>query len=205
LAEYIAAIPNSKVYGLEVEYSYAFSDRTSLIGFYAYTDSEVGEHSSVILGDPDATYGLHDHTDFDTGLPTQSWYELPQDQTGNQLPSQATHKAAMTLIHDVPLADGSFLSFLGTWAYNGSMYPTIGNVNLYEIPGYSRFDASMIWTSKGQNLSAQLYVNNILDEIGLNEFIASGGFGGQVFLGSPTNHREIGLTLRWSPDLSSLF
>ena len=205
LAEYIAAIPNSKVYGLEVEYSYAFSDRTSLIGFYAYTDSEVGEHSSVILGDPDATYGLHDHTDFDTGLPTQSWYELPQDQTGNSLPSQPKHKAAMTLIHDIPLAGGSSLSFLGTWAYNGSMYPSIGNVDLYEIPGYSRFDASMIWSSKDQSLSAQLYVNNILDKIGLNEFVASGGFGGQVFLGSPTNHREIGLTLRWSPDVSSLF
>ena len=45
------------------------------------------------------------------------------------------------------------------------------------------------------------FVNNALDEIGLNEFVASGGFGGQVFLGSPTNHREYGLILRWTPDL----
>ena len=202
LAEFIDAIPNSKVKGLEVEYSYALSDRTSLIGFYAYANSEVGQHSSVILGDPNASYGLHDHIDFETGLPTQSWYELPQDQTGNRLPSQPKHKFAMTLIHDKPLAAGSSLSFLGTWAYNGSMYPTIGNVDLYEIPSYSRFDASVRWTSKDQILSAQLYVNNLLDEIGLNEFTASGGFGGQVFLGSPNNHREIGLTFRYSPDLS---
>ena len=202
LAEFIDAIPNSKVKGLEVEYSYALSDRTSLIGFYAYANSEVGQHSSVIIGDPNASYGLHDHIDFETGLPTQSWYELPQDQTGNRLPSQPKHKVAMTLIHDKPLAAGSSLSFLGTWAYNGSMYPTIGNVDLYEIPSYSRFDASVRWTSKDQILSAQLYVNNLLDEIGLNEFTASGGFGGQVFLGSPNNHREIGLTFRYSPDLS---
>ena len=202
LAEFIDAIPNSKVKGLEVEYSYALSDRTSLIGFYAYANSEVGQHSSVILGDPNASYGLHDHIDFETGLPTQSWYELPQDQTGNRLPSQPKHKFAMTLIHDKPLAAGSSLSFLGTWAYNGSMYPTIGNVDLYEIPSYSRFDASVSWTSKDQILSVQLYVNNLLDEIGLNEFVASGGFGGQVFLGSPNNHREIGLTFRYSPNLT---
>ena len=202
LAEFIAAIPNSKVKGLEVEYSYALSDRTSLIGFYAYANSEVGQHSSVIIGDPNASYGLHDHIDFETGLPTQSWYELPQDQTGNRLPSQPKHKVAMTLIHDKPLAAGSSLSFVGTWAYNGSMYPTIGNVDLYEIPSYSRFDASVRWTSKDQIMSVQLYVNNLLDEIGLNEFTASGGFGGQVFLGSPNNHREIGLTFRYSPDLT---
>jgi outer membrane receptor protein involved in Fe transport len=199
LAEYIAAIPDTKVWGLEVEYSYAFNENTSLVGFYAYTDSEVGEHSSVVLGDPDASYALYDHIDFETGLPTQSWYELPQDQTGNQLPSQPNHKAAVSLIHDRGLPNGSSLSFLGTWAYNGEMYPTIANVDLYKIPSYDRFDASVTWTSEDESWSAQLYVNNILDEIGLNEFVASGGFGGQVFLGSATNHREIGLTLRWSP------
>ena len=205
LAEYIAAIPDTEVYGLEIEYSYAFSDRTSIVGYYAYTDSEVGRHSSVVPGSPTAQYELYDHIDFETGQPTQSWYELPQDLTGNQLPSQAKHKAAMTVIHNMGLANGSSLSFLGTWAYNGDMYPTIGNVDLYEIDAYDRFDASVTWTSTDQNLSAQLYVNNVLDEIGLNEFTADGGFGGQVFLGSPTNHREIGLTLRWSPDLSRLF
>jgi outer membrane receptor protein involved in Fe transport len=80
------------------------------------------------------------------------------------------------------------------------MYPTIGNIDLYKIEAYDRFDASVMWMSRDQNLSAQLYVNNVFDEIGLNEFVASGGFGGQVFLGSATNHREIGLTLRWSPN-----
>ena len=98
------------------------------------------------------------------------------------------------------LSDGSNLSFLGTWAYNGDMYPTIGNVDLYEIEAYDRLDASVTWTSKDEQWSAMLYANNLLDEIGLNEFVASGGFGGQVFLGSPTNHREYGLILRWTPN-----
>ena len=201
LFEYIAAIPDSKVYGLEFEYSYAFSDRTSLVGYYAYTDSEIGPHESVVLGDPDAQYELYDYIDFDTGLPAQNWYELPQDQTGNQLPAQSKHKSAMTLIHNRDLANGSSLSFLGTWAFTGSQYPTIANIELYKMPSYNRWDASVQWTSADNDWSAQFYVNNIFDKIGLNEFIASGGFGGQVFLGTPTNHREFGLTLRWNPGL----
>ena len=199
LAEYIAAIPDSWVRGVEVEYNYAFNESTSLAGFYAFTDSEVGEHSSVILGTPNAEYALYDHIDFDTLMPTQSWYELPEDQTGNQLPSQPNHKAAVSLVHNLNLDSGGSMSFLGTWVYNGSMYPTIGNVDLYKIPAYSRLDAAVSWNSTDDRWSTQLYVNNLLDEIGLNEFVASGGFGGQVFLGSPTNHREIGLTVRFTP------
>ena len=199
LAEFTSAIPDTEVWGLEVEYSYAFSENTSLLGFYAYTDSEIGRHSSVILGNPDAQFDLYEHLDFSTGEMTQSWYELPSDQTGNQLPSQANHKASTSILHNMDLGNGSSLSFLGTWAYNGSMYPSIGNVDLYKMPSYSRFDASATWTAADEKLSVQLYINNLTDEIGLNEFIASGGFGGQVFLGSPTNHREIGLTMRWMP------
>ena len=199
LAEYIAAIPDTHVLGLEVEYSYALTDNTILTGFYAYADSEVGTHSSVIIGSPTAEFALYDHIDFETGEPTQSWYELPEEQTGNQLPSQPNHKFAASLIHGMELDGGSSLDFLGTWTYNGSMYPTIGNVDLYKIPAYHRFDASVNWTTQDQKWSAQLYVNNLLDEIGLNEFVASGGFGGQVFLGSPTNHREIGLVVRYTP------
>ena len=80
------------------------------------------------------------------------------------------------------------------------MYPTIGNVDLYELDAYDRLDASVTWISQDEQWTAQLYVNNVLDEIGLNEFVASGGFGGQVFLGSPTNHREVGLVVRWYPE-----
>ena len=201
LAEFTSAIPDTEVWGLEVEYSYAFNENTSLLGFYAFTDSEIGQHSSVILGNPDAQYDLYEHIDFSTLEMTQSWYELPSDQTGNQLPSQANHKAATSLLHNMTLESGATLSFLGTWAYNGSMYPTIGNVELYKMPAYSRFDASATWTAANEQLSAQLYVNNITDEIGLNEFNAAGGHGGMVFLGSPTNHREIGLVVRWMPQL----
>ncbi len=201
LAEFVSAIPDTEVYGVELEYQYAFSDTTSLLGFYAYTDSEIGKHSSVILGNPDAQFDLYEHLDFETGEMTQSWYELPTDQTGNMLPSQAKHKASTSVLHNMAMANGSRVDLLVTWAYNGSWYPTIGNIDLYKIPAHSRFDASATWTSADEQLSAQFYINNLTDEIALNEFIAAGGHGGQVFLGSPTNHREMGLIVRWMPEL----
>ena len=201
LAEYIAAIPDTDVWGLEFEYSYAFSDRTSVVGFYAFTDSEVGEHSSVVLGDPDAEYGLWDHIDFETGLPTQSWYELPQDQTGNQLPNQPNHKFAATLIHDIDLSGGSIVTLSGTYSWTDEMYPTIANVELYKIPSLTRIDLGATWTSPTGAWSTELWVNNVTDEIGVNDFVASGGFGGQVFLGHVTRPREVGLTVALEPEL----
>ncbi len=201
LAEYVAAIPDSEVYGVEIEYNYAFTTNTSLVGYFAYTDSEVGQHSSVILGDPDAEYAEYTWTDFETLTPVSGFYQLPSDQTGNQLPNQTKTKFAATLIHDLDLSNGASLSFMGTWAYTGDMYPTIANVEAYKIPSYNRFDASVVYNSPGDTWSAMLYVNNVTDEIGLNEFVAGGNFGGQSYLGSATNHREIGITLRWSPSL----
>jgi outer membrane receptor protein involved in Fe transport len=203
LFEYTSAIPGTDVYGLEVEYGYAFSDNTSIFGFYAYTDSEVGAHESVIIGDPNAQYALYDHLDLDTLQPTQSWYTLPADMTGNTLPAVAKHKAALSLVHDYDLSRAGSLSFVGTWAYNGAQSPTIANVDLYEIPSLSRFDASVTYRPSNDNWSAMLYVNNVFDEIGLNSFVAAENFGGDSappMLGSATNHREFGVVLRWTPE-----
>jgi outer membrane receptor protein involved in Fe transport len=200
LAEYTAAIPDTDVWGLETEYSFAFSDRTSLMGFYAYNDSKIGEHSSVVFGDPAAQYSLYSHLNPDNPTETiQSWYQLPSDQSGNRLPSSPKHKFAATLIHQMDLTSGASLSFIGTYSYTGSMYPTIANIERNKIPAYDRVDMSLGWNSPDQSWSAMLYVNNVLDEIGLNEFIAASGLGSQLYLGSPTNHREIGMTFRWYP------
>jgi len=199
LGEYIAGIPNSKVYGLEVEYSYAFNDSTSLVGYYAYTDSEVGEHASMVPGDPDALFDFYDYPDLENpGEMLTGFYQLPTDQTGNQLPAQPNNKLAATLIHDMPFSNGASLSLLGTYSYTGSMYSTIANIDLYEIPACNRVDVSAQYSSSDSRWSAMLYANNVVDEICVSEFNAGNGFGGQAFLGSVTNHRVIGLTFRWN-------
>ncbi len=200
LAEYTAAIDDTDVWGLEVQYAYAFTENTSIMGFYAYTDSEIGQHADQVDGDPDAIWGFWERGDPEDPTSTLSTiYQLPNDQTGNQLPSSPEHKFAATLIHNMGLSNGSSLDFIATWAYNGSMYPSIANIERFKVPSYNRVDMSVTFTPEASNWSAMLYVNNVFDEIGLNEFRAASGFGSQTYLGSPTNHREVGVIVRWSP------
>ena len=44
-----------------------------------------------------------------------------------------------------------------------------------------------------------MFVQNIFDEIGLVEFLPISGLGSNPSLGYPTNHREMGVQLRYRP------
>ena len=117
-------------------------------GFYAWQDSEVGPHSSVIWGHPDAPTAEWTYTDFETGEPVTGRYTLPVDMTGNRLPMQPAHKLALTLTYEHPL-DGNMgtLHARGTYVFTGSQHANIGNLPSHELPSYSRVDASLTWTS----------------------------------------------------------
>ena len=88
LLEYTANIPDTEVWGLDLEFSTYIGDHWTLRGFYAYQDSEIGEHTSVLVGDPDETYGEHEYLDYYSGETVIGLYPLPTDQTGNSMPMQ---------------------------------------------------------------------------------------------------------------------
>ena len=199
LAEYTSNIDDTTLWGADVEFSYLLSERWRLTGFYAFQGSEIGPHSSVIWADPYAEYGQWEHVDFDTGEPTTSSYPLATDMTGNELPMQPRHKLALTLAHERSLADGSRLVLRTIYGFTGRQHPNIGNVPDYEMPSYGRWDANAAWTSAGGTWSVLLFAQNIRDEIGLVEFVPVSGIGGNPALGYPTNHREIGLQVRYRP------
>ncbi len=201
--EYAGNIPDTDVWGVEIEYAYAINERTQLVGFYAYQDSELGEHASVVPGDPDALWDYHEHIDGNTGQFITSPYQLPADQTGNQLPNQPKNKFAATLIHDWPLDNGSSLTFIGTYNWIDEAFPTIANIELYKLPSYYRLDLSAAWTNAAENLNVQVFVNNVTDEIGLNEFLIDNGLGNNqsnMAIGMPTNHRQVGIRVNYSPN-----
>ena len=153
----------------------------------------------MIWADPYAEYGQWQHIDFETGQPTTSFYPRATDMTGNQLPMQPRNKLALTLSYVHPMENGSSLHLQSTHAFTGSQHPNIGNVPDYEMPSYSRWDASAVWTSVDERWSVVLFAKNILDEIGLVEYVPVSGIGGNPSLGYPTNHRELGVQLRYRP------
>ena len=204
IQEFAGNISDTWVAGVEIEYAYAFSDQARVMGFYAYQDSEIGDHVAVVSGDPDAAWDLHTHRNSDTGEMQQSSYQLPVDQTGNQLPNQPKHKFAATFMYDQPLGGGGMLTYAGTYSFIASAYPTIANIDMYKLPSYDRLDLSVGWSNAKDTLSMQLFVDNVMDEIGLNEFLINNGLGdsmSNMAIGYPTNHRQFGLRMRYTPSL----
>jgi outer membrane receptor protein involved in Fe transport len=202
LIEFTDNIDGTKIWGADIEASYWMADHWRLSGFYAYQDSELGPHSSVLRGNPDAVWEEWEYIDFNTGQLTTAWYETATDQTGNRLPMQPEHKLALTLGYEHELGSagnaGSF-QFLTTYAYTGEMFADIGNLPIYELPAYDRWDAGATWTAPDRAWSVTLFVQNITDEIGIVEFVPQSTNGGFTHLAVLTQPRQYGLQLRWRP------
>jgi len=106
-----------------------------------------------------------------------------------------THKAAVTVAYTLPTdSTGSWL-FLSTYSYTGQRWPQGGgNVKRTEIPSYERWDLRANWTSPNSVWAVSLYVQNVLDEIGISESIAIDG------RGALTEPRQAGIQVRFRPN-----
>ncbi|MDE0453428.1 MAG: TonB-dependent receptor [Gammaproteobacteria bacterium] len=198
-AEYTALVPDSSIWGIEAEASFQVSERLRLSGFYNLLDSEIGSFS-YILWEQDAPFEEYTYLDpnadddFDpaTGLGCldQMCTQLipgPTDVTGNRLPQQPKHKAALTAAYSIPMADLGELQLLSTYSWTGERFTNIGNAE--KTPSYGRLDLRAQWRSPNDRWAATLFVQNALEEIGVREY--SFGFG------SLTEERRIGLEVRW--------
>jgi outer membrane receptor protein involved in Fe transport len=198
LVEYTANIPDTSVWGLDLEFSSYIGNHWMLRGFYAYQDSEIGPHSSVLIGDPDAEFGEWEHIDFLTGQVVTSPYPLPTDQTGNSLPMQPKNKLALTGGFNSPLGQsGGDLQIFATYSFTDERFADIGNLEYWKLPSYDRVDASIAWTPRGGKWTVALFGKNLTNEIGIVEL--NPGLSAVPALGYLTHAREIGLQLYWRP------
>jgi iron complex outermembrane receptor protein len=198
LVEYTANIPDTTVYGLDLELSAYIGDHFMLRGFYAYQESEVGPHQSVLVGDPDPEYGEWTYLNWDLGEYVTEPYEPPSDMTGNSLPMQPKHKAALTGGWNIPLGrSGSEIQLFATYSFTDEQYIDIGNLDYWQLPSYDRWDASIAWTAPTGKWSIALFGKNLADDVAIIEMIPA-GLGGYA-LGYLSNPREIGLQLYWRP------
>ena len=209
-------IPDSKIWGFEAEGTYHLNDRWRLSGYYNYLGSKIGPVDTVVYpdltgaGDPLFDANLEWGTYFGVSnlaqSPGQRYFILPQTHTGNTLPQQPKHKFGLMINYSQPLdGDLGTIDLLSSYSYTGERFSSIANEDFWKIPGYGRLDLRGTWTSANERLSATLYVQNVLDEIGVVEFnpqVRFGGFPGfGVALGVLSDHRQVGLQLRWRPQI----
>ena len=198
LVEYTANIPDTTIRGVDVEFSYRIGS-FGLRGFYAWQDSEIGPHSSVIDGHPDAQTAIWNYLDFDSGEMLTSEYDLPTDQTGNRLPKQPENKLALTATWFKALASAGHLSFQSTYTHTDPVYPSIGNVDIWELPAFQRVDVGGTWSAPSDRWSISLFLKNIMDDVAVLEYLPISGNGGVPAIGFLTPPREAGVQLRFRP------
>jgi iron complex outermembrane receptor protein len=196
---------DTNIWGLEVEWIYQIDENWRVSGFYNYLDSELGSHSTIVRADPDQQFEQYQYTDPSSPGPDGvfgtaddfvafNMVPIPRDHGGDELPQMPNHKAAVTLAYDRPLQIGGSLQLLTTVSYTGERWPQrAGNISRAEVPSYTRWDARATWESENRQWTASLYVQNILDDVGVSEAISID------LIGSLTEPRQVGLQLRWRP------
>ena len=190
-------IPGTEIWGAEAEATYFIDDNWRISGFYNYLDSEIGPFGVFISGDPETPTREWTYQDLNTLEMVTITLPQVRDVTGNQLPQQPHHKLSFTVAYTTPLQELGTLQLLSIYTYTGERWPNLGNISIQELPAYSRWDLRANWTSTDKQWSVSGYVQNVLDEIGLQEFIP-------VNIGSPamgwlTEPRQFGVQIRWRP------
>ena len=133
-------------------------------------------------------------------------YQAMDTKTGNEMPKQPNHKVSLTGSYTHPLKLGGrdlgLVTLLSTYTYTGARHPYISNLKSQEMRAYGRWDARLTWESVDGGWSAAFWVQNIMDDVGLIEYVPESGRvtafgnpdGGVGFL---TDGRRIGMVLRW--------
>lgn len=201
LTEFTDNISGSSIWGAEAEFEYYVSEQWRLSGFYAYQDSEIGAHSSVVSADPNAEIREWQYLNILSGLEVTGFYTLPTILSDNQLPMQPNHKAALTATYSTTLQEFGSLELGSTLSYTGSRFPDIGNLDYWKMPAYSRWDLRGTWTSPSSAWTFTAYVQNVLDEIGLIEVLPEAPRTGRgTAMATLTEPRQFGVQIRWRPE-----
>ena len=183
---------------------YYLNENWRLSGFYNFLDSSFGPHraffdfESIVGIEPDVPPEtiMHTFLNRETGETETVEVELPRDVTGNRLPKQPQHKAALTLQYTTPFTNGSSVSVLTTWTYTGSQFPDEANLPYVRLDAFRRWDLRTTWESPDRSWSVTGYVQNVLDDVAIQDI--GPGATIQAWL---TEQRQIGLQLRWRPQL----
>ncbi len=200
LVEFTTNIPDSKVWGFEIEGNYYLSQNLKIGGFYAYLGSDLGTFSATTQGDPNPVLGSWEHLDLETGDTVVSPYNQPRDWTGSRLPQQPKHKYAITVeyANTFDSIPGSFV-WSGWLNYTGERYPLVRNISSQKLREYNRLDLRATWTSPNEKLTVTGFVQNVMDEIGLVAYLPQDAGSNPLYppMGTLSDPRRIGLVVSW--------
>ena len=118
---------------------------------------------------------------------------------GNSLRNQPENKFSATLTYDVPInPDWGTLDVLTIYSWRDSMYPDEANLDVYEIPEFTRWDVRSNWSSPTGTYALSFWVTNVLDTVQVQTYSPRDGNGVTAAVqGTTTDERRIGLTFNY--------
>jgi outer membrane receptor protein involved in Fe transport len=199
LTSEVNGITGTTISGLELQGAWKITDSVTLRGFYNYLDTSVGDYNSIYpfaIPGQEAPWAQLFYDDADGNSIGPVWIrEQFKEFGGNQLANQAEHKGSLTLAYAAPVpASMGSLEVLSIYSYTGKKYVELGNIDSYSIDPFKRLDLRFNWSSPSQKISATLWVQNLLDQAGLQNWSPREGIGGW---GTVVEPREIGMTFTY--------
>ena len=153
-------IDGSRIFGMEFETEFLLSERVRVRGFYAYTDSALGELLAFNSSNPAQLWAQGEEGDYPVN---------PVNLSGNPFPSLAKHQYSGSLIWTA----GDFET-VAIYSWVGDREGSIWNIPLDEMPAYNRWDLRVQWEPAGRSYGATVFIDNVLDTYGITENEARG-------------------------------
>lgn len=195
------AVDGTEIAGIEAQGAWKLNDRLVLRGFYEYMYSSFGNYQTRYCCTPQGTNEPASTTLIEG--PDGVLIEVVDTGTvnfgGHSLRMQPDHKLSATLSYNVPMSENrGSLDVVTILNWRDQMYPDEGNLDVYAIPAYTRWDLRANWISPDGKYSASAWVTNLLDLVQVQSYSPRDGNGVTAPVhGSVTDSRRIGLTFTY--------
>ena len=149
-------VPESTVYGFEIESTLFVADSMQLIANYSYLRAEITDEFLLV----------------DTNFPVSERVE--EDVNGHSLPKSPKNKLTLAASYYLDTEIGDF-TFTANWSYFSKQNTSFFERSIYEIESYAISGARVAFTPSDNSFSAILGVSNITDEdVPINSLAISG-------------------------------
>ena len=157
----IENLPNTLIYGVEVEGTYFFTREFSISGYYAYQQSELGKILAADPVNPAQTFEQVTYTNPINGQQETRILGSQFNLEGNQLPNMPNQKWSVNGTYTRDLANGSQISVTSSVSFTGQRFNRIHNIPNDELDSYTRWDASVRWQSASKEYTVDFFIENL--------------------------------------------
>ena len=170
-------VPESTVYGFEIESTLFVADSMQLIANYSYLRAEITDEFLLV----------------DTNFPVSERVE--EDVNGHSLPKSPANKLTLAASYYLDTEIGDF-TFTANWSYFSKQNTSFFERSIYEIESYAIAGARVAFTSPDNSFRAILGVSNITDEdVPINSLTISGEENNFARIEGPAYPRVLSLEL----------